>query len=66
LDSLVAAARTQPSWNFAIEGHTDNTGSDAHNQTLSEKRTDHPVVLVISSALGRVQQKTAKYNHKSK
>jgi outer membrane protein OmpA-like peptidoglycan-associated protein len=38
LDSLVAAARAQPSWNFAIEGHTDNVGGDAHNQTLSEKR----------------------------
>ncbi|MGA2083977.1 MAG: OmpA family protein [Terracidiphilus sp.] len=38
LDSLVAAARTQPSWNFAIEGYTDNVGGDAHNQTLSEKR----------------------------
>jgi len=38
LDELVAAARSQPSWNFAIEGHTDNVGSDAHNQTLSEKR----------------------------
>jgi hypothetical protein len=38
LDSLVAAARTQPSWNFAIEGYTDNVGGDARNQTLSEKR----------------------------
>ncbi len=38
LDSLVAAARTQPSWNFGIEGYTDNIGGDAHNQTLSEKR----------------------------
>jgi outer membrane protein OmpA-like peptidoglycan-associated protein len=38
LDSLVAAASTQPSWNFAIEGYTDNIGGDAHNQTLSEKR----------------------------
>ena len=38
LDSLVAAARTQPTWNFGIEGYTDNVGSDAHNQTLSEKR----------------------------
>jgi outer membrane protein OmpA-like peptidoglycan-associated protein len=38
LDELVAAARAQPSWNFAIEGHTDNVGSDAHNQALSEKR----------------------------
>ncbi len=38
LDALVGAAHDQPSWNFAIEGHTDNTGSDAHNQALSEKR----------------------------
>jgi outer membrane protein OmpA-like peptidoglycan-associated protein len=38
LDSLVSAARTQPSWSFAIEGYTDNVGGDAHNQTLSEKR----------------------------
>jgi len=38
LDSLLAAARNQPSWSFLIEGHTDNVGGDAHNQTLSEKR----------------------------
>ena len=38
LDALVAAARTQPAWSFGIEGHTDNVGGDAHNQTLSEKR----------------------------
>jgi outer membrane protein OmpA-like peptidoglycan-associated protein len=38
LDSLLAAARNQPTWNFSIEGHTDNIGNDAHNQTLSEKR----------------------------
>ena len=38
LDSLLGAARNQPAWNFSIEGHTDNVGGDAHNQTLSEKR----------------------------
>jgi outer membrane protein OmpA-like peptidoglycan-associated protein len=38
LDSLLAAAHSQPSWSFSIEGHTDNVGGDAHNQTLSEKR----------------------------
>jgi OOP family OmpA-OmpF porin len=38
LDSLLAAARNQPTWSFSIEGHTDNIGGDAHNQALSEKR----------------------------
>lgn len=38
LDSLVAAAKSQPTWGFQIEGHTDNVGGDAHNQTLSDKR----------------------------
>lgn len=38
LDTLIAAARTEPAWNFGIEGYTDNVGGDAHNQTLSEKR----------------------------
>ena len=38
LDSLLAAAHNQPTWSFSIEGHTDNVGGDAHNQTLSEKR----------------------------
>lgn len=38
LDQLVATAKARPSWRFLIEGHTDNTGGDAHNQMLSEKR----------------------------
>ena len=38
LDALIAAARTQPSWSFVIEGHTDNVGGDPRNQALSEKR----------------------------
>jgi OmpA-OmpF porin, OOP family len=38
LDQLVATARAQPSWKFLIEGHTDNTGGDVHNQGLSEER----------------------------
>lgn len=38
LEQLVATAKEQPGWKFMIEGHTDNTGGDAHNQALSEKR----------------------------
>jgi OmpA-OmpF porin, OOP family len=38
LDALLAAAKSQAQWSFAIEGYTDNVGSDEHNLTLSEKR----------------------------
>lgn len=38
LESLLAAARNEPSWRFAIQGYTDDTGSASHNQVLSERR----------------------------
>jgi OmpA-OmpF porin, OOP family len=51
LDSLVAAASTQPSWKFAIEGYTDNTGGEAHNQTLSEKRAISVKAYLVNSGV---------------
>lgn len=36
LDELVAVAKAEKS--LTIEGHTDNTGTPAHNQTLSDQR----------------------------
>ncbi len=52
LDSLVAAARTQPAWSFGIEGYTDNVGGDAHNQTLSEKRALSVKAYLVSAGVG--------------
>jgi outer membrane protein OmpA-like peptidoglycan-associated protein len=43
-------------WTFAIEGHTDNIGSDAFNQTLSEQRAD----AVRSALVGRYHIATAR------
>jgi hypothetical protein len=51
LDKLVAAARSQPTWNFAIEGHTDNVGGDAHNQTLSEKRAASVKAYLVNAGV---------------
>ncbi len=38
LERIVAVLKSKTDWQMTIEGHTDATGSAAHNQTLSEKR----------------------------
>ncbi len=40
LDEVVRVLEGQPGWKLAIEGHTDSTGADAHNQTLSQQRAE--------------------------
>lgn len=38
LDRLAALLQANPGWTVTLEGHTDNVGGEAFNQTLSEKR----------------------------
>ncbi len=38
LDNIIETMQEYPNAKFAIEGHTDNVGSDQVNQTLSESR----------------------------
>ena len=38
LDEVLALLQGEPGWGLTIEGHTDSSGTDAHNQTLSEQR----------------------------
>lgn len=51
LDSLIAAAKAQPTWSFGIEGYTDNVGVDAHNQTLSEKRAASVKAYLVAAGV---------------
>jgi outer membrane protein OmpA-like peptidoglycan-associated protein len=51
LDALIAAASTQPTWSFGIEGYTDNVGGDAHNQTLSEKRAASVKAYLVAAGV---------------
>jgi OOP family OmpA-OmpF porin len=38
LDNIVSILKEKADWKMSIEGHTDNIGGAAFNQTLSEKR----------------------------
>lgn len=49
LDEVVALLAAQPSWKLAVEGHTDSTGTDARNLTLSQQRA----AAVVAYLTGR-------------
>lgn len=48
LNKLVALLTQNPDLNILIEGHTDNTGIESHNQLLSEKRAKAVMDFLIS------------------
>ncbi|MVT11291.1 OmpA family protein [Chitinophaga tropicalis] len=40
LDKMASLLKAHPGWHLKLSGHTDNEGSEAFNQTLSEKRSE--------------------------
>lgn len=40
MDKLAILLKTHPDWRLMLSGHTDNEGTPAFNQTLSEKRSE--------------------------
>ncbi|WPV64915.1 OmpA family protein [Chitinophaga sp. LS1] len=40
MDNLATLLKTHPEWYVTLSGHTDNEGTPAFNQTLSEKRSE--------------------------
>jgi len=43
--------KTDPTLKFEVDGHTDNTGADAHNLTLSQQRADAVKSQLISMGI---------------
>ena len=51
LDKLVTVLNTYPDTNIEIQGHTDNSGSDSYNQSLSEKRAGSVSNYLVSNTI---------------
>jgi outer membrane protein OmpA-like peptidoglycan-associated protein len=51
LEQLVTILNNYPNAKLSIEGHTDNTGSNAHNQKLSENRSKSVVTYLTSKGI---------------
>jgi outer membrane protein OmpA-like peptidoglycan-associated protein len=59
LEAAAAVFNKYPETNLLIEGHTDDTGKDEYNMTLSEKRANAVADYLISKgvAANRIERK---------
>ena len=59
LDQVLALLNAQPTWTFAIEGHTDSTGTKTGNQTLSEQRAQAVVAWLCAHGVAAARVSAA-------
>jgi outer membrane protein OmpA-like peptidoglycan-associated protein len=59
LEEVLTLLKGEPGWKLTIEGHTDSTGSDSHNQTLSQQRAEAVKAYLVTGGIGtdRLQTK---------
>ncbi len=58
LEEVLSVFKGEPEWKLTIEGHTDATGSDTHNQTLSQKRAEAVAAYLRSGGIDAGRLKT--------
>lgn len=59
LDKIVAVLKAKPDWKLKIEGHTDSTGGDAHNQQLSQSRAESVKSYLVAGGVDGARLSTA-------
>jgi outer membrane protein OmpA-like peptidoglycan-associated protein len=59
LDEVVKVLAAEPGWKLTIEGHTDASGSAAHNQALSEQRAAAVKAYLVSQGVDAARLTTA-------
>jgi OmpA-OmpF porin, OOP family len=51
LDEVLGVLKSEAAWALTIEGHTDSSGSDAHNQTLSLQRAESVKAYMVANGI---------------
>ncbi|MBV8547509.1 MAG: OmpA family protein, partial [Acidobacteria bacterium] len=51
LDKITALMKAKPDWKLRVEGHTDSSGNDAHNNDLSQKRAASVKAYLVAAGI---------------
>lgn len=59
LEEVLGVLKGEPNWKVIIEGHTDSSGGDNHNLTLSQQRAEAVKAYLVAGGIdgGRLQAK---------